>query len=419
MKIYIEMLKESIKENIDNIRKSVEQNNTEKITENIRDILSAEYLKTLGAFFTNQPLAAKAIKQFQTTITDDSIVLDPNCGIGSLLLECSHQLSVCEKLSDTLKQWNHVLRGFDIQADFIEITKLRITLEALHRGAKKDCSIEEAISYLNNIELQDALTLSKESVNNVTHLFMNPPFLAVQAPKRDYWGKGKTNSAAVFFDYYLRLLPENTNIVAILPDVLRSGSNFTHFRRFISDAMRGKLQIWGRFSSNVDVDVFILSGIKTNNNPLIEWNKNAQFSRVATLASEYDVCVGSLVAYRDKQQGQIYPYFHSKNCKTWEVITAVSETKAFSGKTIQPPCILIKRTSSPSDKFRAAAVLIDLPQLIAVENHLIVVTPKDGTLKSCQKLLEILAKQKVNDFLNERIRTRHLTVEVVKSIPLI
>ena len=419
MKIYIEVLKESIKGNIDNIRKLAEKNNTEEIIENIRAILSAEYLKTLGAFFTEQSLAAEAMKQFQSAITAESIVLDPNCGIGSLLIECSRQLGVCKKLSDTLKQWNHVLRGVDIQADFVEITKLRIILEALCRGVKKDCSIEEAISYLNNIELRDALTLSKEDVRNVTHLFMNPPFIAVQAPKRDYWGNGKTNSAAVFFDYYLRLLPKNSNVVAILPDVLRSGSRFTYFRRFVSDSMHGKFQIWGRFSSSADVDVFILSGIKTDNNPSIEWDKNSQFSGVATLASEYNVRIGPLVAYRDKQQGQIYPYFHPKNCKTWEVITAVSEMRAFDGKVIQPPCILIKRTSSPSDKFRAAAALIDLPQSIAVENHLIVVTPKDGTLKSCKKLLRVLAKQKINDFLNERIRTRHLTVEVVKSIPLV
>lgn len=58
--------------------------------------------------------------------------------------------------------------------------------------------------------------------------------------------------------------------------------------------------------------------------------------------------------------------------------------RAFDGKVIQPPCILIKRTSSPSDKFRAAATLVNLKQPIAVENHLIVVTPKDGKLKSCK-----------------------------------
>ncbi|VGM95232.1 Type I restriction-modification system methyltransferase subunit [uncultured Avibacterium sp.] len=417
MKIYIEEFKELINSNTYSIKTLFEQNDTETINEEIRTVLSAEYLKTLGAFFTEQSLATEAIKQFQSAITAESIVLDPTCGIGSLLIESSRQLGVCSLLSDTLKQWNNVLRGFDIQSDFVELTKLRIVLEALHRGVKKDCSIEEAISYLSHIELRNALTLSKEELGNVTHLFMNPPFIAVQAPKRDYWGNGKTNAAAVFFDYYLRLLPKNSDVVVILPDVLRSGSRFSHFRTFVSNTLKGELQIWGRFSTSADVDVFILSGRKTDNNPNIKWSESSQ-SNKSILASKYNVCIGPLVAYRDKQQGNVYPYFHPKNCKTWEVITAVSETRAFSGKVIQPPCILIKRTSSPSDKFRAAATLIDVDQLIAVENHLIVVTPKDGTLKSCRKLLKILSKPKVNQFLNEQIRTRHLTVGVVKSIPL-
>ena len=417
MKTYIKALKEAIENDNCNIKILSEQYNTKAINNNIRTILPNVHLKNTGAFFTEQSLATEAITQFESTITTESVVLDPNCGIGSLLIESSCQLDVCFLLSDTLKQWNCVLRGFDIQADFIELTKLRIILEALYRGVKKDCSIEEAMSYLNNIELRDALTISKLDVENVTHLFMNPPFVTTQSPKRDYWKKGKTNSSAIFFDYYLRIIPENTNIVAILPDILRSGPRFNHFRAFVSTMLLGKTKIWGVFSSSADVDVFILSGKKLKNSCPIEWVSEPKF-RGKKLSSEYDVCIGPLVAYRDKQEGEVYPYFHPKNCKTWEVITAISEFRAFKGKAITPPCILIKRTSSPSDKFRAAATLINLSQPIAVENHMIVVTPKDGTLQSCKKLLKILAKPEINQFLNEHIRARHLTVGAIKSLPL-
>lgn len=418
MRAYIEILKQIIEDKSCNTQTLCEQHSMSRIDQMVRTNIFTEELKKLGAFFTEQVLAEQACKQFQSAITADSIVLDPSCGIGNLLVESSRQLGVCRLLSDTLKQWNKILKGFDIRADFVELTKLQLILEALRRGVEKDCSIDKAISYLNHIELRDALSISKEEIKGVTHLFMNPPFITIQAPKRDYWGNGKTNSAAVFFDYYLRLLPENSHVVAILPDVLRSGSRFAHFRKFVASELYGCLQVWGRFSVSADVDVFILSGQKMNSHCSLEWAKRPQLEG-KILSSEYQVCVGPLVAYRDKQQGQLYPYFHPKNCKNWEIVTAVSEMRAFDGKVIQPPCILIKRTSSPSDKFRAAATLVNLKQPIAVENHLIVVTPKDGKLKSCKKLLKVLAKSEINHFLNEQIRTRHLTVGVVKMIPLV
>ncbi len=41
-----------------------------------------------------------------------------------------------------------VLWGFDIHESFIESTKLRLVIEALRRGVNKDCSIEDALSFL-------------------------------------------------------------------------------------------------------------------------------------------------------------------------------------------------------------------------------------------------------------------------------
>jgi hypothetical protein len=53
-----------------------------------------------------------------------------------------------------------------------------------------------------------------------------------------------------------------------------------------------------------------------------------------------------------------------------------------------------------------------------IENHMIVVKPKDGKVKTCKMLMKILQCQQTNDFLNNRIRLRHLTVGVVKDIPV-
>ncbi len=95
-----------------------------------------------------------------------------------------------------------------------------------------------------------------------------------------------------------------------------------------------------------------------------------------------------------------------------------TERRKYSGKLFKPPLIVIRRTSSPSDKFRAVGTIIKGKELVAIENHMIVVQPIDGTVASCNQLIRTLKSQETNDFLNERIRLRHLTVGVVKQIPL-
>jgi hypothetical protein len=82
-----------------------------------------------------------------------------------------------------------------------------------------------------------------------------------------------------------------------------------------------------------------------------------------------------------------------------------------------PPFVVIRRTSSPSDKFRASGTIIAGKKAVAVENHLIVIRPKNSTLKDCNELLKLLKSEQTNNFLNERMRCRHLTVGIVKKIP--
>jgi hypothetical protein len=83
----------------------------------------------------------------------------------------------------------------------------------------------------------------------------------------------------------------------------------------------------------------------------------------------------------------------------------------------QPPFVAIRRTSSPSDTFRAAGTLVIGKQMIAAENHLIIARPKSGSIDDCRKLLRMLRNPDTNNFLNQRIRCRHLTVSAVREIP--
>jgi hypothetical protein len=382
----------------------------------LRELLTIEEMREAGSFFTGQRLASKAVSAFRAPITFNSVVLDPTCGAGNLLIESSRKLGVEDSLSATLRAWGRVLWGFDIHDHFIEATKIRLVVEALNRGVIQDCELEEAFDFLPNISLQNALDLAQEDLESVTHVIMNPPFTIWPSPKENYWKEGKVNAAGVVFDKYLRLLPKGCNVCAVLPDVLRSGSRYAGFRQFTSISMTGTAEIWGRFNKKTDVDVFLLSGVLEINTDDIEWYS----PEVETsLVSDYfHVRTGPLVAYRDPEEGIEYPYFYPKNCPQWGVVNSITETRRFAGKSLDPPFVVIKRTSSPSDRNRASATLINLREPVAIENHMIVVKPKDGKVKTCKMLVRVLRSQQTNDFLNNRIRLRHLTVGVVKDIPL-
>ena len=385
----------------------------------LRDSLSIEEMREAGSFFTGGKLTEFTVSNLVKSkpLTFDSVVIDPTCGAGNLLLGCSRKLGVETTLSNTLEKWGKVLWGFDIHEAFVEATKLRLIIEALYRGVARDCNLEMALSLLPNIVCRDALLVNAEELFPVTHAVMNPPFTICPSPRTDYWKKGKVNAAGIIFDKYLRILPKGSAVSVILPDVLRSGSRYASFRDFVSENMKASCDIWGRFNNKTNVDVFILSGGCSNEHGLnITWFK--QLGSYNKLSEKFDVCTGPLVAYRDPEDGPSYPYLHPKNSHAWTTITEASEYRSFLGKVLEPPLIVIKRTSSPSDTYRASATLVNIKGNVAIENHMIVITPKSGKLKDCRSLMKILRSDSTNEFLNDRARMRHLTVKAVKEIPI-
>ncbi|WP_345853457.1 restriction endonuclease subunit S [Shewanella algae] len=381
----------------------------------LRELLTIEEMREAGSFFTGQKLATKAISSLQKPITFSSVILDPTCGAGNLLIECSRKLGVESTLSQTLQLWGRVLWGFDIHVHFVEAAKLRLVIEALNRGVIQDCDLEEACGLLPNIMVRDAMSIESEHLITVTHLIMNPPFTIWPSPKNNYWKDGKVNAAGIVMDKILRHIPKGCCFCAILPDVLRSGSRYNGFRDFVSSYTDSSVEIWGRFNRKTDVDVFLLYGKVNKSSKLTQWHKSKCES--TCVSDFFDVRTGPLVSYREPKEGNEYPYIYPKNSPQWETITKVTDSRQFKGLVIESPFIVIKRTSSPSDKYRASASIVNLKEPVAVENHMIVVKPKDGKISTCRALLGKLKSQQVNDFLNERIRVRHLTVGVVKEIP--
>lgn len=89
----------------------------------------------------------------------------------------------------------------------------------------------------------------------------------------------------------------------------------------------------------------------------------------------------------------------------------------FRGRTFSPPFVTIRRTSRPEQKRRADGVLVVGDRPVAVENHLLVVLPKNGSRSSCEELIGVLADARTGDCLDRRIRTRHLTVSAISDLP--
>jgi type I restriction-modification system DNA methylase subunit len=98
------------------IRKSVDLDSIDLV---LREVLTIKEMREAGSFFTGQELASKVVSSFQAPITFSSVVLDPTCGAGNLLIEVSRTLGVEATLSETLKSWGGVLWGFDLLQHFI------------------------------------------------------------------------------------------------------------------------------------------------------------------------------------------------------------------------------------------------------------------------------------------------------------
>lgn len=381
----------------------------------VRRSFDKKIMREFGCFFTGANLAKHLLKDLEKNRIPHYIFLDATCGLGNLLVEACKFLPIKEGIKETLELWGQKLVGYDIFEEFIKGAKLRIIFEALRRGAKSDCSLEMCLSLLSRIKCGSVMTLDAFEIKDITHAILNPPFSSWSSPLNYYWKKGKINSAGIIMDHLIRLFHKGTTIYAILPDVLRSGSRYRDFRNFIEKNIDGKIEIWGKFSAKTDIDVFLLKGKKSEVASSICWKTND--SAHSTLEEHFDISIGPLVAYREPEVGKNVLYLHQKNAPTGNVINNIFERRKFQGRLTQPPFVVIKRTSSPRDKLRASATIINCSEPVAVENHLIILSPKDNSLKKCNELLEILQSQDTTDYLNARIRLRHLTISAIKSIP--
>jgi hypothetical protein len=374
-----------------------------------------------GVFFTNSILAKKALKGVVGQINSSTVFLDPACGAGDLLLSCAQLLPIENDLEITLHKWGDRIMGTDIHPEFVRAAKVRLFFTAFLRTRKLGHNNISSYSDKWFPQLiQGNLFKSPANLSEASMFIMNPPFHLVDAPKECTWATGKVSSAALFVDYCVTHASPNSRIVAILPDVLRSGSRYENWRKHILEkANIEKVNLGGQFDKSTDIHIFVLQlqVKKPNGAQTKSWNTRRSHSRNGKIGDDFDVHVGAVVPYRDKKVGKSYPYLVAKKLPAWEMVSQISVTRRFAGTVFEPPFVVVRRTSRPEDEYRAIGTLINGKEPVAIENHLLVLKPRDKTLASCKKLLGNLRKPATSAWLNKRIRCRHLTVSSLTDLP--
>ena len=422
---YVENLNELINLNLNfHSEKTYQQKISDALSDQpveiLRKFVPIKDLRKNGVFFTGSKLSKFALRDFVKSIDDQSIILDPACGAGDLLIQCAFKLPSYCCLSNTLNKWSNQIIGRDIFPEFINATKMRIILAAINRNILLHPSDTLNPSKLfNQITCRSGLS-DFEAIKKATHIVLNPPFTMVDTPKGCNWTSGKVNSAALFLETCVTHANLGTRIIAILPDVLRSGSRYYKWRDIIeSHAKVNAINLYGKCNQWADIPVFIIDLEKENkgdgNNKVI-WYKVPD-GNTKLVGHKFKIAIGPVVDYRDLHEGPNYPFIKPINLPSWKIIDNIETGRQFTGRVFSSPFVVVRRTSSLHDKCRAKATIINMDKPVAVENHLIVLCPIDGTLSTCNNLIENLKNEKTNEWLNQRMRCRHLTVSSLSYLP--
>jgi N-6 DNA methylase len=388
----------------------------------LRSVVPLEVVRADGAFFTGNDLAKRLISSIESQLADGAVVSDLACGTGNLLTACAYHLPMGGDITQTLELWGRYLRGTDIHDEFVRTTKARLALVALDRGAVSgaEIALEDAFP---QIRLGDAFEQT-EIISEADCITLNPPFTIAIAPTSCAWASGKVSTAALMLEAAILNAKPGARIVAILPDVLRTGSHYLRWRMAIERiAQIESVEVVGLFDVWTDVDVFILRlTVRASDQgaPADWWKSNREVrGQSERFRDLFEIRVGPVVPHRDPHLGSWHPFIHARDLPVWKSVNIDSgfSCRRFTGTTYTPPFVVVRRTSRPGDKNRAVGTVIRGKRTVAVENHLVVLKPRDGSLRRCLESLERLQSADTNVWLNERIRCRHLTVSSIGEIP--
>ena len=387
----------------------------------LRQSIPLEMRRQQGAFFSSSDLRAAALTPCQETIDSLGTFLDPAVGAGDLLIEVARQLPAQHDLAETLSCWGQLLHGRDLQPIFVRLAKARLVLLAVARGAVARTKYAGGLDdILPEIKVGDGLELLARGWPGA-HIVMNPPFTYRQASEDINWASGRTNEAAMFLAAAVAGGQPGTRLTAILPDVIRAGSRYDQLRKVIGANLHvTSANSYGQFDAWTDIDVFILKGVIEQSKAgaaATQWWCTADGERLGDIA---DISVGSVVPHRDHESGSRHPYLLARNIPLGgEYDVSRAEKRGFQNRMFHPPFVVIRRTSRPGDKSRGLGTVILGTGQVLVENHLIIIQPKDSSAHACSRIVDVLASAHVREWLDNRIRCRHLTVRALKELPWI
>ncbi|CAL9459692.1 hypothetical protein SUDANB1_02606 [Streptomyces sp. enrichment culture] len=385
----------------------------------LRRLVPLSYRRQVGAFFTPSNLRAKVAEVLAATPAES--YLDPTCGAGDLLLAATEVMPLRATVPETLANWGENLHGWDLHEEFVQTARRRVALSALKRHYEISGHFDEStnlLEHLNGIQQADARTQEAKPVDAVV---LNPPFTRAPASSGCNWAQGKTSNAAIFFLDALQHVRRGGYITAILPDSLRSGSNFNKWRATVechTDVTH--VERLGVFDDHTDIDVFLLVAKVRTTGPSRQsvpwWSKPPEGRTVGDL---FEVRVGTVVDNRDPHEGESRPFLVARDLPASGRAEIPSRRRLFSGRLFEPPFVAIRRTSRPTEgsASRAAGVIVTGDQEVAVDNHLLVAKPLKGGVKACNALVKMLAESSTNEMLDDRISCRHLTVSAIKQLP--
>ena len=139
--------------------------------------------------------------------------------------------------------------------------------------------------------------------------------------------------------------------------------------------------------------------------------------KVSRLSDTFKVSVGTVVPHRTPEIGQPHYFLDVASAPAHATIGDLRQRR-YMGTLHRGPFVVLRRTSSPSDQRRIVASLYPGTDEIAVENHLIVLQPADEKLLSCVEIMKRLRAPSIDAWINERIRCRHLTTQIIKLLPI-
>ncbi len=376
--------------------------------------------KEKGIFFTNELLSRKVAERLTQELNAGCTIFDPACGAGDLLLACTKYMPVKKTLTKTLRYWSDRMYGQDLFEDFVRSAQSRLVLAAVYQFGASSSRVKSEKGYFPNIRVCDFFE-SSDFIRKSGCIVTNPPYGHIDVHREVEWTSGRTQLAALFMDHLIKAARNGQKIVAVLPDVLRSGSRYRKWRSFVnSNAENLNIEVCGRFNGEADVHVFILDftvmkGGVDNFNGMFQV-EHPLATAEALIGDYFNISVGPVVPHRDKQDSDLVPYLDVAGAELWKEVH-VAEPCRYSCTLKKPPFVVLRRTSSPSDKIRLKASIIRGDEGVAVENHLIVLEPKDGTIRTCRNFMKIAKSSDAVKWLNERIRCRHLTVSSIKKMP--